>query len=150
MTMLNLIQRTMFRVVSLIVSVVLLTYALTIPMQIDHYMRAILRGHYVLYYSIFMPVFVLTACCSVWLFRRLLSASWQAIVVLVLLGYLSSLVAFFFLPSQMPFRQIFSFRGINGIFFLSPLISLSWVYGLSVSFAIWIATRRNYFLHTTQ
>jgi hypothetical protein len=115
-------------------------------MQIDPYVRAILRGHYGLYYFIFLPVFALTACCSIWLLRKRLPMSGQAIV-LISLAYISGLIAFFFLPTQISLQQLLSLRGIDGTFFMSPLVSLSWLYGFAASAAVWIASRRNYFLN---
>lgn len=133
------------RIAGVIWFVILVTYVSTIPMQIDHYMRAILRGHYVRYYLIFGPVYALIAWSSIWVLGKRLSMPKQ-FILLMLLSYVSSLVAFFFVPTWMPPRHLFSFQGVDGAFFLSPLVSLSWLYGFSVGVAVWIASRRNHFL----
>lgn len=57
-------------------------------------------------------------------------------------GYISGLVAFFFLPwSHRPLAKIFSLHDLSINFFWSPIITLSWLVGFLAAVTAWFWMR---------
>jgi hypothetical protein len=81
------------------------------------------------------------ASIGLWIFRNVSMTAVKALIA-VSASYLASLVAFFFLPARMPVAELFSLHGIDGTFFFSPMICLSWFYGGGVILAFWMFSRR--------
>jgi len=60
----------------------------------------------------------------------------------IIAGYVAGLSAFFLLPWQhTPMHSLLSFKDITFDFFISPVITLSWVLGLMASTTAWLWIR---------
>jgi hypothetical protein len=113
-----------------------LCYLICALMRINPFVHSLLKGNYGYYQVIFYTALFVF---SLKLFP-LKVHSWNAhgkdsnrkgfrLASSAVIGYVSGLLAFFLLPisRQGGYRQIFTLNDIGFAFFISPLISLSWL-----------------------
>ena len=129
------------RIPAIVMTSAAATYLAMVLIQADHFLKAILRGHYWRYHELFIPAFVVFASIGLWVFRNA-GTTLSKVSVGVCASYAASLVAFFFLPSRMPAGELLSLRGIDGAFFFSPLVCLCWLYGGGLLLTFWVFSRR--------
>jgi len=129
------------RIPAIVMTSVVATYVAMIPLQADHFLKAVLRGHYWRYYEFFIPIFVILASTGLWACRNA-RTTLSKVVIPVCASYAASLLAFFFLPSRMQAAELFSLHGIDAAFFFSPLICLCWLYGGGVILMLWVFSRK--------
>jgi hypothetical protein len=139
--MVKLMKNEALRIPAIVMTSVIATYVAMIPLQADHFLKAVLRGHYWRYYELFIPIFVILASIGLWWFRNA-RMTLSKVLIAVGASYTASLVAFFFLPARMPTAELLSLHGIDWAFFFSPLVSLCWFYGGGVVLALWAFSRK--------
>jgi hypothetical protein len=126
----------LLRILFVVLAAIAAAYALTIPLQGDHFLRTVLRGHYWRYYEIFLPTFALLVWIGLWL-NRAAGSLVAKFAIAIGASYVAGLIGFFFLPARLPTSQLLSLRDLNWAFFVSPIVGLCWFYGMAVGIAYW-------------